>query len=485
MSELAIAPPVILQETPLEEIEKSVKEMLGPLKSPNALSKLFKGLSDKIENPSSIPLSTYKRMWEGDETIQTGIEFIALSGMGMMGEYYHPKKSIQKFIRRQIANMKETWFSAIEDIISDGCAYGYAVSQVCLVNNDGQVELSRIVGMSPVGGRFRFDNNPKSRNYLDVVSFIPSSDLFGIVTADEEIPIERCVHWAHRSRYGNPFGTSRLRSSFKNYIIKDQMFKAWAVTMERCGSPLSWIKTKNGNTKIVVGGEEMTRREHYLAILEDLQNTTGFVIDDGEEVGNAQVPRSISSDFEKILNYCNSMMYRSLLVPTLLFDTAEIGSNALAKQHFQVYIMSMNRMMKTIAPIIVRSVIRPLVYANFGKQRDYGSFDVKELSEDNAKLVSDIFYSLTTSGYLSPELRADMDMVRKKFNIHQLSDEEFDELEKIRKEKEVAAKAPAVDPSSAPSPGGRKGNPGGPQPEKPGTRPAPKAPATKQGRPKK
>lgn len=477
-----------------EEIDKAIKELDKPAKAVSPFSTVFKMLHDRLENPDKIGMSTYRNMWQTDETIQTGIEFIALSGMAMLGEYTHHKASIQKFVRQQIANLQEAWFDFLEDILSDGCTYGYGVTQICFTSSGEKVNLSRLIGMDVVGGRFRIDNQPGSPNLGRIVSYIPSNEYLGGLSLDEEIPAEKILHWSHRSRHSNPFGSSRLRPAWKWWVIKDQMLKAWAVTMERCGSPLTWISTQKGSEKMIDPdtGEEVTRREYLLSVLEDLQNTTGFVLDGEEKTGSYQVPRSISTDFEKIINHCDSRIYRALLIPVLLFDTAEIGSNALARQHFQVYIMSMNRTMLSLVPLIIRSIFRPLIYANFGEQDDYGTFEVKEMSEENAKLLSDIFYSLTTLGYLSPKIRSDMDMVRKKFNIHRLTDLEFEEIKEINEteapEVDSPAEAGTPDPESdksPPPPGGRKGNPAGPKPEKPGTRTTPRRPTTKQGRPKK
>lgn len=471
------------------EIRKDIKMATGNRMTRNIL-KFVTNFDRTIKNPDKIDLKTYHNMYETDETIQSGIEMISMSAYQMLGDYTHPSVRIQKFIRDAITNMKEGWPQFWDELITDGCVYGFANAEVCMsVTGDGsQTNLDAVIGINPLSGRYQLDLAQGSKTYGDISAFIQWPQ-----TAYEvKIPASKMVTWAHKSRHSNPFGRSRLKCIWKDWVIKDQMLKAWALAMERTGSPLSWIKTANGQDKIVdEDGNEQTRAEYLLSIMEDLQNTTGFVIEENEEVGFMQVPRSVGSDFKVIVDHMDSRMYRGLLVPVLLFDTSEIGSNALAKQHFQVYIMSMANLMTSLVPAVIRSIIKLLIVANFGIQKDgdYGAFEIKELTEENLKLLSDIFYAMTQEGYLDPRLKADMDMVRARLGMTAISDKDFQQLIKWREEAEAAAMKPATDPNqptdkpSKPKVGGRKNNPGGPQPEKPGTREKPKAPSKKQGRP--
>lgn len=459
------------------EIRKNIKIVSGNRMTRNIL-KFVTNLNNTLRNPDKIDLKTYNNMYETDETIQSGIEMIAMSAFQMLGDYTHPSVRIQKLVRESITNMQEGWPQFWDELITDGCVYGFGNAEICMtVSEDASyTKLDALIGINPLSGRFRLDLTDGSRTYGDITHFVQWPE----TAYQRMIPAEKMVSWAHKSRHSNPFGRSRLKCIWKNWVIKDQMLKAWALAMERTGSPLSWIKTANGQETIVDDeGQEQTRAEYLLSIMEDLQNTTGFVIEENEEVGFMQVARSVGNDFKVIVDHMDSRIYRGLLVPVLLFDTSEIGSNALAKQHFQVYIMSMAQLMTGLVPLVIRSVIKLLIVANFGIQKDenYGSFEIKELTEENLKLLSDIFYAMTQEGYLSPKLRADMDMVRSKLGFTAIQDKDFEQITEWNNET-------TSQPSEGQPVGGRKNNPGGPQPEKPGTRNRPKAPATKQGRPK-
>ena len=488
-----------------EEVLQEVEIAKSPRLTRNILQ-FIKNFDSTLKNPDKIDAKTYDKMYETDESIQAGIEFICLSAISMLGEYTHPKPKIQKSVRQAIINLKEGWVQFLEELIADGYVFGFGLAEIELKvepkKTKDQSELSlktslhNLIGINPQSGRHQVDLDRNSPTYGDIQGFIQWPG----TSYHKFIPAEKLVYWSRKSRHQNPYGRSALKSIWKDWVIKDQMLKAWALSMERYGTPLTWIKTDSSKIGMKVkldDGSEMDRVEYLLSILEDLQNTTGFVIEEGEEVNTAQVPRSVGNDFKCIVDHMNAMMYRGLLIPVLLFDTAEIGSNALARQHFQVYIMSMARLMNQLIPIIIRKVIRLFIVANFGIGiKDYGTFAIKELTEENLKLFSDVFYAMTQEGYLSPKLKQDMDMIRSKLGFTAVSDEDHEKLVDWIEESEAPLPVAGVNPEEPNNPsrpvapdkpakkiGGRKNNPGGPQPEKPGTRDRVKAPSKKQGRP--
>ena len=456
-----------------------------------------------IPNPDETDLKTYKNMYETDESIQSGVEFISLSALSMLGPYSHEDPDIEKAVQLAIENLQEGWLQFWDELITDGCVYGFANAEVCMSTDseDGSVEklkttLDSIVGVSPLSGKFQFDLKPNSRTYGDIEGFMQWPD----TQYAKLIPALKLVTWTHKKRHGNAYGTSRLKCIWKNWVIKDQMLKAWALAMDRSGSPITWISCEDGDQLIEdpLTGEQIKKGEYLQDMIDDIENITGFVLGKDDKMGNIQVPRSVGADFKVIVDHMNGMMFRGMLIPILLLDTSDIGSNALAQQHFKVYVMSMSKLMQMILPVVIRSIIKPFIIANFGKQKSYGNFAVKQLAEESMKVLSDIYYSLTQNGYMSPKNENDMKTIRENLNVPQMSSDEYKKFLEMKKQEEEAAKPQVggIDPktgkpmkvlpggkSGAPV-GGRKGNPAGPQPEKPGSRPAAKAPSKKQGRPK-
>lgn len=461
----------------------------------NILNELGMLTKKILSNPDKIDLRTYKNMWETDESIQSGVEFISLSALSMLGAYSHEEEKIQEAVRQEIIGLEDGWLQFWDEIITDGCVYGFGNAEVCLETDteDGTVEnlktrIKGLIGVSPLSGKFQFDLTNGSPTYGDIEGFIQWPD----TSYEKLLPAKKLITWSHKSRHGNAYGTSRLKCIWKNWVIKDQMLKSWALTMDRSGSPITWIKCENPDQMIIDpdSGTEIARADFFLDMLDDIENVNGFVVGPNDDVGQQQVARSVGSDFKIIVDHMNGMIFRGLLIPILLLDTSDVGSNALAQQHFKIYVMAMSRIMQMIIPIVIRSAIKPFIIANFGKQKNYGSFSVKELAEESLKIISDIFYSMTQEGYMSSKHKKDMDTVREKLNIPPMSEKEFEEFLKIKKEEEEAAKPqmmpgqPGALKPGGKAPGGRKGNPSGPQAEKPGTRPAAKPPSKKQGRPK-
>lgn len=60
---------------------------------------------------------------------------------------------------------------------------------------------------------------------------------------ERELPLNKVILYTHNGKFGNPYGTSRLKRCYKNWKIKDVILKAWALTCERYGSPYTIAKT--------------------------------------------------------------------------------------------------------------------------------------------------------------------------------------------------------------------------------------------------
>lgn len=485
------------------EEDELVRITTRPRMTRNILRRLGEYTNKIISNPDKINLNTYKNMYETDETIQSGIEFISLSAMSMLGPFSHEDPDIEKAVQLAIENLSDGWLQFWDELITDGCIYGFANAEVCMTTDseDGSVdklktELDAIVGVNPLSGKFQYNLDRKSEHYGDIEGFVQWPD----TEYAKLIPAAKLITWSHKKRHGNAYGTSRLKCIWKNWVIKDQMLKAWALAMDRSGSPITWIACEGGDQMIEdpLTGDSIKKGEYLQDMIDDIENVTGFVLGKDDKVGNIQVPRSVGADFKIIEDHMNGMMFRGMLIPILLLDTSDIGSNALAQQHFKVYVMSMSKLMQMIIPVVIRSAIRPFIIANFGKQKSYGNFAVKQLAEESMKVLADIYYGLTQNGYMSPKNENDMRTIRENLNVPQMSSDEYKKFLEEKKKEEEAAKQPAspLDPKtgkpikvlpggkSGQPVGGRKGNPSSPQPEKPGTRPASKAPSKKQGRPK-
>lgn len=155
-----------------------------------------------------------------------------------------------------------------------------------------------------------------------------------------------------------------------------------------------------------------------LRLLEGLSNSSGLVVGNLEAVEFLQSARDIGGDFETIQNHMNRMILRALLVPALVLENTEVGSYALGTQHFNVFLLGLESILEEASEVLLEQFVRRLLTWNFGSRlKSWGSFVMQPLQPDDLKLFADIFATLTNAGYMTPELRADLNAVRKRFGL--------------------------------------------------------------------
>ena len=100
--------------------------------------------SGTLLRPDQIGLDTYEKMVDTDETIGAAIDFLALSVCAKLGEYTHPKRKFQKFIRECFGRMRGSLAMAVEEMLAAMWA-GFSGTEICLKSEGGQWMLDQLV----------------------------------------------------------------------------------------------------------------------------------------------------------------------------------------------------------------------------------------------------------------------------------------------------------------------------------------------------
>lgn len=446
-----------------------------------------------LPKTDKISLQTYSDICKMDETVKAGTGFIATSIAKMLGKFVHKKDYIQKAIRSDIKGMKNSWNKAIKGLGSSGIKYGVGLLEADYrLGSDGLVHL---FGLPQINTRtivFTIDREPESQTNGEVQEIIQYVNSVN----ERRIPAAKVVRFTHDEEDGDPWGNSRYKAFYKDYVIKLSMLKAWALTLERCGTPLLWAKTKNAQEKVILSGETMTRVEYLTKVLTDIQNITGFVIEGEDEMNVIQANRSVGDDFEKIQNHENRMIMRALNIPSLIWETSNVGSFALGKKQFEMHLDFMADLMSEIVPELIK-VIKIVIIANWGVQDDYGDFELNQFQIEDMEQLAKVYFAMSQEAYISPRVRKDMDKIRSIFLMDPLTDAEFNAMvEQLDKEQAAANPDPMQQQlpktpgqSESPQPVGpnqvspRAPNPDrGAKPKSPSKGSSPKTPFPKVGR---
>jgi len=186
---------------------------------------------------------------------------------------------------------------------------------------------------------------------------------------DIRIPVDRLVAYVHRREGGNWLGQSLLRTAYKNWLLKDRMMRAQALTVERngLGIPLyegapvpegaSNEETKDWQKSEIAAGLELTK--NFRA-----GDAAGASIANGAKLSLVSVTGKLP-DTDGPIRYHDEQIARAVLAHFLNLGT-ETGSWALGSTFANFFTDSLNAIAAHIADVTQQHVVEDLVDLNWG-----------------------------------------------------------------------------------------------------------------------
>ena len=112
---------------------------------------------------------------------------------------------------------------------------------------------------------------------------------------------------------------------------------------------------------------------------------------------------------------------RGLLIPSLLFESGDVGSYALGSEHMELYQQGINAILLNLTETILEQLIRPLIVWNFGAQESWGFFNIKE-SKTEVASWSSILLNMLQTGVIDRNNLDDLNFVRSRIGMDLLDE---------------------------------------------------------------
>lgn len=345
-----------------------------------------------INNPD--PVSYYREMVQTDATIAACLEFVSLAVVSKLGDYTHPNKDIQDFIRTNFERLEGSFVDTCKSLMSFLWA-GYAVAEIVTEVKNDRVWLHSLPILPAENVRFKLDEDAGSLNYGSLAEVIQNPQM----VSEAHLPAEKCLIIRNDypgSAEQSPYGLSRLKCILSIYAAKVEAEKNWAYALGRYGSPILQYELENPAQKVKTSdGRIMTAFEQAQEQVNAAGELKGVVSFKGNNLQMIYPPAGIGEGFKKACDYYNRLIMRGLLIPSLLFDNGDTGSYSLGQEHYKLFDVSLDAILSILTEAILEQLVRPLIDWNFGEQEDYGSFEVKATSLDteeklDAMLAEDV-----------------------------------------------------------------------------------------------
>jgi len=379
------------------------------------LQNTFNLFDSAILNPDAALVLEFERMLDTDETVAASFYFLTLAVISFLGDYTHPDEKIETFVHDCFEGMDGSLTLACEDILSAVWA-GYSATEIVWKPDSRNLVLDYLATYHPYGVEFHVSDRGrlqeiKQFNYLQPLGAL--------------IPAQKCIIFTYRKRFNNYYGKSAFKPIRKNWLLKDAFLKMWARALDKFGTPTLAATVMDGTIKDPSTDQEISQLDYAIRILDNLQSGTALAFSTKDATGKLPKIESIASGgtgvgeaFDKAISYLNKMLSRGLLVPSLVFDEgARSGSLALGKSHFDGFMLMALSLYGQLKEVLLDQFISRLITYNFGKQKNWGDFQSKQPSEEELKLMSEMFLNLTNAGYMDPQQEEDFKYARNSMGL--------------------------------------------------------------------
>lgn len=250
------------------------------------------------------------------------------------------------------------------------------------------------------------------------------------------IPAVKLVRLTRKQEGENYFGRSILRTSYRNYFIKDKLYKIDAVGHERHALGVLDVTTPKG--ALDKDKKKMRQLARSLRANEEsyLEHPEGWIVQFLDNKASSM------RDVEPSINHHDRQIMKNVLAQFLeIGSSGSSGTRNVSEDQSRLFELAVQSVAKQIVSTLQNTVVKALVDLNY-TGRDYPTLRVSNISDDNIPVISDAVSKFTAAGALTPRPE-DENTTRRMIGWGELTEEEIKEI-KDAKEKAAAAPPPLV-----------------------------------------
>lgn len=278
--------------------------------------------------------------------------------------------------------------------------YGHSMFEQVYEIVDGRAHLSKLAWRPP-----RTISDIKVAKDGGLVAIVQDG-ILGLSTSQEiTIPVDRLVAYVNDREGGNWLGQSLLRPAYKNWLLKDRMLRAQALTVERngLGVPLyTGAPIPDNASQEERDGWRDAEMKAGLAIAKSFRagEAAGASITNGAKLELVAVTGKLP-DTDGPIRYHDEQIARAVLAHFLNLGT-ETGSWALGSTFANFFTDSLNAVAAHIADVTQQHVIEDLVDLNWGENETAPQLVVDQIGSAQAP-TAEAIKSLIDCKALTPD----------------------------------------------------------------------------------
>jgi len=336
-------------------------------------------------------LRVYREMAEGDETIRSCLALLRASiiGSGWKLEPGDPRRRVSaeaaEVIAEDLRQLPGAFTQALAEILS-ALTFGFSVTVTVWDLDAPRIRVKRLQTLQPDGLDFQQD---AAGNIINITQ--------QAVGGPRTLDPQRCIHFVVDGQFGNPHGTSLLRSAYRPYFHKQNWLQWLAIWGEKLAhAPV--IVTMPANA-------QQPQVEQTLSVVDRMQARTALAVPQDWAVSLLESGKDPRQTFVTVLNQYDLMLARAVLVPDKLGYSGgqvEGGSFSLAETQKDAMFLLLEQLRRSLESCITEQLLKPASFYAYGPGVTPPRFVLLPLGEQNKLATAQAFVSLVTAGVVDP-----------------------------------------------------------------------------------
>lgn len=162
-----------------------------------------------------------------------------------------------------------------------------------------------------------------------------------------------------------------------------------------------------------------------IAITKSLGLRGSAVIDKQDEINIEYGSQGFGDAFSILTAYCNKMIYRGIGLPSLIADNTEVGSQALGKEHFKLFFLTLEHLCFEVIDVLIEQLVKSLIIMNHGEQDNYGTFVLDNFQVEDGRVLAETFNLLAQAGLVDAQSLPDVNTWRERLGLELWTEEDL------------------------------------------------------------
>lgn len=367
------------------------------------------------------------------------------------GEVGDEEKEVADFVSKALfEKMSRTWDDTLREILTE-FTFGFSIFEKVYTADEEFVWLDKLAfrKQTTIGKWETIEGQAGVTQYLPQPIVGGENDGKTIVS----IPANKLLIFPFRREGDKLDGISVLRSAYKHWYIKDNLYKFDNVRHERQSVGVPMITLPKD-----AGPEDRALAEAILNRIRANEQAGVVLPSDEWKFAFADLQAGNVTDLWKSIEHHNAMISKNILAMFMELASGDGGSRALSEDQSDFFLLSLEAVAKQIDDIISTFLIKELVDLNFDNVQSYPRLAHKKLGRVDYTTLTNSLSGLASSQIITvdDDLEA---YVREEMDLPPKMQEEILEEEEVSDVQEVDEEGNPIPPEDAIGEVDEEGNP--------------------------